>query len=82
MSTVLATVTVLYDDDSRPTRWEIIKDAVGYPLGGRIVIVAERIRMFGERVTGSRPRTDKEQSRANYDWGYRMGIQRRTTNSA
>ena len=63
------TAAPIVEDDYVPTRLDLARDR----LGERIVGLAERLRMLGERVTGNRAHTDAEEFRLTYDWGYKIG---------
>ena len=63
------THTTTHHDDPQLTRLEITRS----DLGDRIVGLAERLGMLGQRISGIRPETDLEAMSRNYDWGYKVG---------
>ena len=67
--TTTATPSTIDLDGFVPTPLDLARNGVGES----IVKLAERLRMLGERVTGNRARTDAEEFRLTYDWGYKIG---------
>lgn len=61
--------TIDLEDEFVPTPLDLARDRVG----GSLVKLAERVRMLGQRIEGSRPQTDAEAIRSHYDWGFKIG---------
>ncbi len=62
-------------DEFHMTRWDDVKWFIGYRVTRAVLEgAAQRLKMLGERAAGEQPRTFAEDSRRNYDWGYKIGL--------